>query len=99
MQIHFSDGSISLLPTDDQNWDLWSNDQLECAPHNQSNNDTNDLNTPFYLQVCLWSKYTVVSQPTIDEKAACFACLLRIANTCWNIGNFNAAKEIIDGLR
>lgn len=50
-------------------------------------------------QVCLWSKYTVVSQPTIEEKAACFACLLRIAITCWNIGNFNASKEIIDGLR
>lgn len=50
-------------------------------------------------KVCSWVTYLIVSQPTHDERKAAFACLLRAAITCWNIGNFNGAMEITAGLR
>uniref|UniRef100_A0A182P033 Phosphoinositide phospholipase C n=1 Tax=Anopheles epiroticus TaxID=199890 RepID=A0A182P033_9DIPT len=46
-----------------------------------------------------WTNYIVLSQGTQDERKAAFACLLRVAISCWNIGNFNGAKEIVDGLK
>lgn len=49
--------------------------------------------------VCSWTSYIVLSQLLPDERRAAFGCLLRVAITCWNIGNFIGAKEIITGLR
>lgn len=49
--------------------------------------------------VCSWTTYIVLSQLMPDERRAAFGCLLRVAITCWNIGNFIGAKEIITGLR
>lgn len=49
--------------------------------------------------VCSWTTYIVLSQLLPDERRAAFGCLLRVAITCWNIGNFIGAKEIITGLR
>ncbi|XP_021709977.1 1-phosphatidylinositol 4,5-bisphosphate phosphodiesterase epsilon-1 [Aedes aegypti] len=46
-----------------------------------------------------WTNYFILSQGTQDERKAAFACLLRVAMSCWNIGNFNGAKEIVDGLK
>ncbi|XP_058453692.1 LOW QUALITY PROTEIN: 1-phosphatidylinositol 4,5-bisphosphate phosphodiesterase epsilon-1-like [Malaya genurostris] len=46
-----------------------------------------------------WTNYFVLSQSTQDERKAAFSCLLRVAISCWNIGNFNGAKEIVDGLK
>ncbi|XP_062559576.1 1-phosphatidylinositol 4,5-bisphosphate phosphodiesterase epsilon-1-like [Armigeres subalbatus] len=46
-----------------------------------------------------WTNYFILSQGTQDERKAAFACLLRVAISCWNIGNFNGAKEIVDGLK
>ncbi|XP_076374836.1 1-phosphatidylinositol 4,5-bisphosphate phosphodiesterase epsilon-1 isoform X2 [Megalopta genalis] len=41
----------------------------------------------------------ILSSTTLDEKQAVLSCLLRVAQTCWNIGNFNSAMEIIGGLK
>jgi phosphatidylinositol phospholipase C epsilon len=49
--------------------------------------------------VCSWTSYIVISQLLPDERRAAFGCLLRVAISCWNIGNFIGAKEIITGLR
>ena len=49
--------------------------------------------------VCSWTCYIVLSQLLPDERRAAFGNLLRVAITCWNIGNFIGAKEIITGLR
>lgn len=51
------------------------------------------------LQTSAWTNYFILSQGTQDERKAAFACLLRVAMSCWNIGNFNGAKEIVDGLK
>ncbi|XP_055677363.1 1-phosphatidylinositol 4,5-bisphosphate phosphodiesterase epsilon-1-like isoform X3 [Lutzomyia longipalpis] len=50
-------------------------------------------------EVCSWVAHFIVSQSSQDERKAAFACLLRAALTCWNIGNFNGALEITTGLR
>ncbi|XP_052745963.1 1-phosphatidylinositol 4,5-bisphosphate phosphodiesterase epsilon-1-like [Bicyclus anynana] len=34
-----------------------------------------------------------------EERRAALACVLRVALTCWNIGNFNGAMEIVAGLK
>lgn len=49
--------------------------------------------------VASWTTYIVLSQLLPDERRAAFGCLLRVAISCWNIGNFIGAKEIITGLR
>lgn len=41
----------------------------------------------------------IVSQSSQEERKAAYACLLRAAMSCWNIGNFNGAMEITTGLR
>uniref|UniRef100_A0A8D8DQH2 1-phosphatidylinositol 4,5-bisphosphate phosphodiesterase epsilon-1 n=1 Tax=Culex pipiens TaxID=7175 RepID=A0A8D8DQH2_CULPI len=52
-----------------------------------------------FEETSAWTNYFVLSQGTQDERKAAFACLLRVAISCWNIGNFNGAKEIVDGLK
>lgn len=49
--------------------------------------------------VSSWATYVILTQLLPDERRAAFGCLLRVAITCWNIGNFIGAKEIITGLR
>ena len=49
--------------------------------------------------VSSWTTYIVLSQLLPDERRAAFGCLLRVAISCWNIGNLIGAKEIITGLR
>lgn len=49
--------------------------------------------------VSSWTTYIVLSQLLPDERRAAFGCLLRVAISCWNIGNFIGAREIITGLR
>lgn len=54
---------------------------------------------PPSFQVCSWVAHFIVSQNSQEERKAAYACLLRAALTCWNIGNFNGAMEITAGLR
>ncbi|XP_053696518.1 1-phosphatidylinositol 4,5-bisphosphate phosphodiesterase epsilon-1-like [Sabethes cyaneus] len=69
--------------------------------HNKSNVFSSKLNLirKRFYETSAWTNYFVVSQSTHDERKAAFACLLRVAISCWNIGNFNGAKEIVDGLK
>uniref|UniRef100_A0A914EG98 Ras-GEF domain-containing protein n=1 Tax=Acrobeloides nanus TaxID=290746 RepID=A0A914EG98_9BILA len=50
-------------------------------------------------EVSSWITHVIISQPTHDERKNCLASIIRIIDTCWNIGNFNAAIEILMGLR
>ncbi|XP_073965184.1 1-phosphatidylinositol 4,5-bisphosphate phosphodiesterase epsilon-1-like [Choristoneura fumiferana] len=51
-----------------------------------------------FNEVSAWVTELVLSQAAEDRKAA-LACVLRVALTCWNIGNFNGAMEIVAGLK
>ncbi|XP_055588696.1 1-phosphatidylinositol 4,5-bisphosphate phosphodiesterase epsilon-1-like [Uranotaenia lowii] len=52
-----------------------------------------------FEETSAWTNHFVLTQSTQEERRAAFACLLRVAISCWNIGNFNGAKEIIEGLK
>lgn len=41
----------------------------------------------------------IISQPTHEERKAFLSCILRVGLSCWNIGNFNGAMEIVAGLK
>ncbi|XP_050082243.1 1-phosphatidylinositol 4,5-bisphosphate phosphodiesterase epsilon-1-like [Anopheles aquasalis] len=75
----------------------------ECGAHLQSpfSSFISSLNPirKRFDETSAWTNYIVLSQGTQDERKAAFACLLRVAISCWNIGNFNGAKEIVDGLK
>ncbi|KAJ8705483.1 hypothetical protein PYW08_012529 [Mythimna loreyi] len=49
--------------------------------------------------VSAWVTELVLSHPTLEDRKAALACVLRVALTCWNIGNFNGAMEIVAGLK
>lgn len=71
-----------------------------AEPHHQSEykSSLNSIRKRFE-ETSAWTNYFVLLQGTQDERKAAFACLLRVAISCWNIGNFNGAKEIVDGLK
>lgn len=73
-------------------------DLQDKTPDERINSPIKNLRKRFD-DVCSWTSYIVLSQLQPDERRAAFACLLRVATTCWNIGNFIGAKEIITGLR
>ncbi|CAJ0927914.1 unnamed protein product, partial [Mesorhabditis belari] len=50
-------------------------------------------------EVSSWVTHLIVSQPTHDDRKATLNAILRIIETCWNIGNFNGAVEILMGLK
>jgi len=50
-------------------------------------------------QVSAWVTHIIVNQSSHDERKAVLSCILRLLQTCWNIGNFNAVAEIINGLK
>lgn len=50
-------------------------------------------------QVNTWVIQVITSGSTVEERQALLSCLLRVAQTCWNIGNFNSAMEIVAGLK
>ncbi|XP_068626037.1 1-phosphatidylinositol 4,5-bisphosphate phosphodiesterase epsilon-1-like [Battus philenor] len=51
-----------------------------------------------FNEVSAWVTELVLGA-TGEERKATLACLLRVALTCWNIGNFNGAMEIVAGLK
>lgn len=64
------------------------------------------------FQVSSWITHVIVSQPTHDDRKVALTAIIRIIETCWNIGellqislsilllgNFNAAVEILMGLK
>ncbi|CAI2356478.1 unnamed protein product [Caenorhabditis sp. 36 PRJEB53466] len=50
-------------------------------------------------EVSSWITHVIVSQPTHDDRKIALTAILRIVETCWNIGNFNAAVEVLMGLK
>ncbi|CAK5084637.1 unnamed protein product [Meloidogyne enterolobii] len=50
-------------------------------------------------EVSSWITHVIISQPTHEERKSCLAAIIRVVDTCWNIGNFNAAVEILLGLK
>ena len=50
-------------------------------------------------QVRCWVTHLVVSQPTDDDRRDVLCCLLRAAETCWNLANFHGAAQLVAGLR
>ena len=52
-----------------------------------------------FHQVSSWITHVIITQPTHDDRKAVLSCLLRLAQTCWNIGNFNTATQIVVGLK
>lgn len=53
--------------------------------------------SPF--QVSEWIVQLIISQTGQTSRRAALACVLRIAQVSWNIGNFNGVMEILLGLR
>lgn len=49
----------------------------------------------YVYQVTSWVVHVIHSGTTTEEKLALLSCLVRVAQTCWNIGNFNSAMEIV----
>uniref|UniRef100_A0A914Z6G8 Phosphoinositide phospholipase C n=1 Tax=Panagrolaimus superbus TaxID=310955 RepID=A0A914Z6G8_9BILA len=50
-------------------------------------------------EVSSWITHVIISQPTHEERKNCLSSIIRIIDTCWNIGNFNGAIELLMGLR
>ncbi|KAL3102215.1 hypothetical protein niasHS_003624 [Heterodera schachtii] len=50
-------------------------------------------------EVSSWITHIIISQPTHEERKSCLAAIMRVVDTCWNIGNFNATIEILLGLK
>ncbi|XP_037093117.1 1-phosphatidylinositol 4,5-bisphosphate phosphodiesterase epsilon-1-like [Pollicipes pollicipes] len=61
-------------------------------------NDIQDLLQRFNEVRC-WVTHLVVSQPTDEDRRGVLSCLLRAAQTCWNLGNFHGAAQLVAGLR
>ncbi|XP_069363743.1 1-phosphatidylinositol 4,5-bisphosphate phosphodiesterase epsilon-1-like isoform X2 [Maniola hyperantus] len=58
-----------------------------------------DTEYKIFYQVSAWVTELMLSQSTSEERKVTLACILRVALTCWNIGNFNGAMEIVAGLK
>ncbi|KOC71351.1 1-phosphatidylinositol 4,5-bisphosphate phosphodiesterase epsilon-1 [Habropoda laboriosa] len=52
-----------------------------------------------FSEISSWVTHVITSGATIEERQAVLSCLLRVAQTCWNTGNFNSAMEIVAGLK
>ncbi len=52
-----------------------------------------------FLQVSSWVTHIIITQPTHEDRKAVLSCILRLAQCCWNLGNFNTTVEILVGLR
>ncbi|XP_046688497.1 uncharacterized protein LOC124374291 isoform X3 [Homalodisca vitripennis] len=52
-----------------------------------------------FNEVSSWVTHLIISQPTHEDRKCVLSCILRVALTCWNIGNFNGAMEIVAGLK
>ncbi|XP_070541587.1 1-phosphatidylinositol 4,5-bisphosphate phosphodiesterase epsilon-1-like isoform X2 [Ptychodera flava] len=52
-----------------------------------------------FQEVSSWVTNTVLCAESNEDKKNVISRLIRVACSCWNIGNFNAVMEIISGLR
>ncbi|XP_055387765.1 1-phosphatidylinositol 4,5-bisphosphate phosphodiesterase epsilon-1-like [Condylostylus longicornis] len=80
-----------------------SQQQPQTSTQQSSNTTTTRLTIKSlqkrFDEVVCWVYHLITNQQTYEDRKAAFACLLRAALTCWNIGNFNGAMEITTGLK
>uniref|UniRef100_A0AC35TZW9 Phosphoinositide phospholipase C n=1 Tax=Rhabditophanes sp. KR3021 TaxID=114890 RepID=A0AC35TZW9_9BILA len=50
-------------------------------------------------EVSSWITHVIISQPTHEDRKTALISIIRMIDTCWNIGNFNAAVEVLMGLK
>ncbi|VDK45135.1 unnamed protein product [Anisakis simplex] len=50
-------------------------------------------------EVSSWITHVIVSMPTHEDRKTALTCIIRMIDACCNIGNFNAAVEILMGLK
>ena len=41
----------------------------------------------------------ILTASSMEEKRAVFSYLVHVAKGCWNMGNYNAVREFLAGLR
>ncbi|KFD72382.1 hypothetical protein M514_01694 [Trichuris suis] len=51
-----------------------------------------------FAEVSSWVTHLILSQPSHEDRRNMLCFIVRAAETCWNIGNFNGATEILYGL-
>ena len=68
------------------------------SQHNASATRVHELIRRFQ-QVSAWVAHVIIAQQTHDDRKAVLSCLLRLAQTCWNLGSFNTATQIVAGLK
>uniref|UniRef100_A0A5S6QM85 Phosphoinositide phospholipase C n=1 Tax=Trichuris muris TaxID=70415 RepID=A0A5S6QM85_TRIMR len=51
-----------------------------------------------FAEVSSWVTHLILSQPSHEDRRNMLCFIVRTAETCWNIGNFNGATEILYGL-
>jgi hypothetical protein len=71
----------------DWKWQKLQKPQTDVKQYNRS------------VQVSSWVTHLIITQPTHEDRKAVLSCILRVALSCWNIGNFNGAMEIVAGLK
>uniref|UniRef100_A0A8D9BY52 Phosphoinositide phospholipase C n=2 Tax=Cacopsylla melanoneura TaxID=428564 RepID=A0A8D9BY52_9HEMI len=52
-----------------------------------------------FKEVSSWVTHLIITQPAYEDRKCVLSCILRVALSCWNMGNFNSAMEIIGGLK
>ncbi|KAM3726544.1 1-phosphatidylinositol 4,5-bisphosphate phosphodiesterase epsilon-1 [Dirofilaria immitis] len=50
-------------------------------------------------EISSWITHLIISMPTCEERRTTLVSIFRTIDVCWNIGNFNAAVEILMGLK
>ncbi|CAK9829884.1 1-phosphatidylinositol 4,5-bisphosphate phosphodiesterase epsilon-1 [Anthophora retusa] len=84
------------IPTTTNSWTQTEEESNWPVPHLFSS--VQKLITRF-SEVSSWVIHVITSGATIEERQAVLSCLLRVAQTCWNTGNFNSAMEIVASLK
>nr|XP_021203763.2 1-phosphatidylinositol 4,5-bisphosphate phosphodiesterase epsilon-1 isoform X1 [Bombyx mori] len=69
------------------------------ATHHQPTSSTVSALIRRFNEVSAWVTELVLASGSQEDRKAALACVLRVALTCWNIGNFNSAMEIVAGLK
>lgn len=52
-----------------------------------------------FNKISSWVTHLIIIQPTHDDRKAVLSCLIRVAQSSWNMGAFNTALQIIAGLK
>ena len=49
--------------------------------------------------ISTWVTHLIIIQPSHDDRKAVLSCLIRVAQSAWNLGAFNTALQIVAGLK